>query len=385
MTDQKMTPDWDPHSDVAVSDHLDLYDDMRRRCPVAHSDPQLWTLFRHQDLMRVLLDHETFSNEVSSHLSVPNGMDPPRHTPYRKLIEPFFDPRPMAAFEPVCRALAVDLVAALERNDDIKLISTFAQPYAVQVQCAFLGWPRSMHEPLRQWSVQNRAAIAAGDRDELTRLADEFTQFISVQLQVRRDAGDQAPDDVTTRLLRARIDGKPLRDEEIVSILRNWTAGEIGTMAASVGILVQFLAEHADIQREVREHPEKLPEAIDEILRIHGPLVVNRRAATCPVQLHGRKINKDERLSLLWIAANRDDEVFEEAAEFRWGRDPSLNLLYGAGIHVCPGAPLARLELRVVMEELLRSTQAIELSPDRAPVRERYPASGFAKLPLRIR
>ncbi len=385
MSDQKPTPDWDPHSDIAVEDYLAVYDDMRRRCPVAHSEPPQWSLFRHQDLLRVLHDHTSFSNVVSSHLSVPNGMDPPEHTPYRKLIEPFFELERMVAFEPVCRKLASDLVARLDRNEDIKLISTFAQPYAVQVQCAFLGWPARLHEPLSQWSTRNRAAIAARDRDELARLAEEFTSFITAQLQARRDAGDQAPDDVTTRLARAQVDGQPLGDDAIVSILRNWTAGEIGTMAASVGILVQFLAERSDIQREVREHPDKLPEAIDEVLRIHGPLVANRRVATCPVELHGRQIEAGDRLSLFWIAANRDEEIFEDATEFRWGRDPNQNLLYGAGIHVCPGSPLARLELRVVMEELLRASESIDLSPNRPAVRDVYPASGFAKLPVRIR
>src|SRR5690606_3271727 len=202
MSEQQPPTDWDPHADVAVEDYLTVYDDMRRRCPVARSEPPQWSLFRHRDLLQVLNDHETFSNVVSSHLSVPNGMDPPEHTPYRKLIEPFFAPERMVAFEPVCRQIAADLVAALDRDGDSRLIGTFAQPYAVQVQCAYLGWPASMHEPLRQWSIQNRAAIAARDREELARLADEFTHFITEQLQARRDAGEQAPDDVTTRLLR---------------------------------------------------------------------------------------------------------------------------------------------------------------------------------------
>lgn len=384
MPESNPIPDWDPHGDTAADEYLAVYDRMRRRCPVAHSEPQLWTLFRHADVLRVLLDHETFSNAVSPRLSVPNGMDPPLHAGYRRLIESFFTAAAVAAFEPTCRAIARQLATALTPGPAVRFIGNFAQPFAVQALCAFLGWPAALHKPLADWSARNRAAIAARDSDALGRLADEFTRFITAQLGVRRQAGTDAPEDVTTRLLRARVDGEPLRDEEIVSILRNWTAGEIGTMTAAIGIVAHFLAEHADIQQTVREERTKLPEAIDEILRLHGPLVANRRVATEDVEIAGQHIAAGERLSLLWISANRDEEAFQDAGEFRWGRSPAANLLYGAGVHVCPGAPLARLELHAALEALLDATETIELA-DETTVTDRYPGSGFVQLPLRIR
>ena len=133
-----------------------------------------------------------------------------------------------------------------------------------------------------------------------------------------------------------------------MSILRNWTVGEVGTISAAVGILVHFLAEHPDLQQQLRDRPSLLPTAIDEILRIHGPLVANRRITTRPVEIGGRKLDAGERISLIWVAANRDGRVFEDADAFRLDRDPAQNLLYGMGIHVCPGASLASLELRVL-------------------------------------
>ncbi len=377
-------PDWDPRSEQVLHNPLAACDDMRRRCPVAYSEYHQWSLFRHADISRVLLDHKNFSNAVSVHLSVPNGMDPPEHTPYRKLIEPFFDAEPMAAFEPRCRELARELVDALSRRGSTEFISTFAQTFAVKVQCLFLGWPDDMQKLLLEWSLKNQAATLAQDRAVLARVAEEFAGYIYRLLESRRNAGDAAPDDVTTQLLRAQVNGRLLSDDEIVSVLRNWTAGEIGTIAASVGILVHFLAEHPDLQQELRQQPEKLTEAIDEILRIHGPLVSNRRLATCPADIGERHINAGERVSVLWVSANRDEQVFEEPESFRWGRDQSKNLLYGAGIHVCPGAPLARLELRVVMEELLERTKTIELWPETAPVGAVYPASGFSSLHVRV-
>jgi cytochrome P450 len=112
--------------------------------------------------------------------------------------------------------------------------------------------------------------------------------------------------------------------------------------------------------------------------------VANRRVATRPVVIGGRRIEAGERLSLIWIAANRDGRVFEDPESFRLDRDPASNLLYGAGIHACPGAPLARMELRVVMEEVLKHTSAIAPLPGNPPLNAVYPASGFAVLPLRI-
>jgi cytochrome P450 len=381
---ETLQPDWDPRSPTVLANQIAAYDDMRRRCPVAHSDYLQWSLFRHEDVMRVLDDHETFSSVASRHLSVPNGMDPPEHTRYRKVIEPYFGPQEMQAFEPHCRRIAVDLVQSLPANGEVEFMRTFAEDFALQIQCAFMGWPTDLHEPLRQWTRRNREATLAADRAAMALVAHEFDGFISRLLDVRRDAGDEAPDDVTTRLLRERVEGRPLNDEEIVSIARNWTVGELATIAASVGILAQHLAERPDLQQRLRTQPALLPAAVDEILRIHAPLIANRRMTRKAVEIGGRRLDAGARISLIWASANRDEAVFGDPDEFRLDRDPAQNLLYGAGIHACPGAPLARLELRIVMEELLGRTRRIATVTGKPPTRAIYPGSGFTTLPLRI-
>lgn len=122
MIDEPRTPDWNPRADQVLTDQTQAYDTMRAQCPVAWSDYQHWTLFRHGDVMRVLEDHKTFSSAVSSHLSVPNGMDPPDHTPYRQLIEPYFSARAMNEFEPVCRHIARNLVNSLPERQPFDVI-----------------------------------------------------------------------------------------------------------------------------------------------------------------------------------------------------------------------------------------------------------------------
>ncbi|HRA61380.1 MAG TPA: cytochrome P450 [Burkholderiaceae bacterium] len=377
-------PDWNPRDPQVLHDQIAAYDAMRHRCPVAHSDYLWLSLFCHADVVRVLHDHATFSNGASNHLSIPNAMDPPEQTVYRRIVERYFAPGPMAAFEPVCQAISNALVSDLPRTECVELMVGFAQPFALQVQCAFMGWPDSLHEPLRQWIGKNHLATRAGDRSAMAQIAVEFDGHIKQQLTVRRDAGAQAPDDVTTQLLHERIHGRALSDEEIVSIVRNWTVGELGTIAASVGILVHYLATHRALQGELRRQPGDLPAAIDEILRLHPPLIANRRITTCPVEVGGRQLDAGQRLTLIWASANRDEAVFGDPDAFDPQRNSANNLLYGAGVHVCPGAPLARLELQLLMQSLLARTDDIALDPGRPPMRASFPASGFSDLTVRL-
>lgn len=381
----KSEPDWDPMAEDVLRDQRAAYDEMRERCPVAYSEFMQWSLFRHEDVTRVIHDHDTFSNAVSQHLSVPNGMDPPDHTAYRRIIDPYFAPERMDAFEPTCRGIVADQVRnnALARGE-VELMADIALPFAVRVQCAFLGWPPTLYEPLVRWAKKNSEATPAQDRQAMSEIAREFEGFIDDMLGIRFQAGAK-PDDITTALMHEKVWGRPLSNEEIASILRNWTVGEIGTISAAVGILVHYLAQHAELQKQLRAQPSLLPAAIDEILRIHGPLVANRRITTCPVEIGGRKIDAGERISLTWISANRDGCIFENPDTFSLDHDPAKNLLYGAGIHVCPGAPLARMELRVVIEELFKHTTWIEPVPGKPATNAVYPASGLATLPLRIR
>lgn len=383
-TTDAVRQDWDPRAESVLEDQIAAYDAMRSRCPVAYSDYLQWSLFRHADVKRVLEDHDTFSNAASRHLSVPNAMDPPEHTRFRRLIEPYFGPGPMAAFEPRCREIAESLVARLPESGEIEAMAELGQNFALEIQCAFMGWPTSLHEPLRDWTRRQHAATLAGDRQALGELALEFDGVIRDLLESRRAAGDAAPDDVTTRIMNETVEGRALTDEEIVSILRNWTVGELGTISASIGILMRYLADHPEWQARLRGEPELLPAAIDEILRIDAPLMSNRRRTTRAVEIGGRRIPAGERLTILWGSANRDEAVFDDPDECRLDRDPGDNLLYGAGVHVCPGAPLARMELKLFMEALLAGTVHLSPVPDKPAVRAKFPAGGYSAVPLRV-
>ena len=368
---------------AAPADPRAALDAERARCPVAPGDAGGWSVYAHAEVRRIVTDHETFSNAVSRHLSIPNGMDPPAHTPWRRALEPCFSRERVAAFEPECRRIAARLAARIADGANVDCMDAFAGAFAGAVQCAFLGWPQALGDTLRAWVGRNQAAIRAGDRERLAELAAELEALLEPLLAARRSGGGGAPADLTAALLQERVEGRAVRTAEVVSILRNWTVGEVGTIAAAVGILAHHLAADPALQRQLRADEGRLAYAIDEILRLDGPLAANRRRTTCPVRLGGHDLAAGESLTLHWIAANRDPAVFEAPAAFRWDRDPGDNLLYGAGIHVCPGAPLARMELRVALQALLRATRWIEPAPADVAVRAQPPAAGFERLPLR--
>lgn len=376
-------PDWDPNTEAQGEDQRIAYDRLRQSCPVAHSEFFGWSLFRHEDVTRALLDHDTFSNAVSQHLSVPNGMDPPEHTAYRRIIEPYFSLDRMAAFEPKCGALIRELFDERLHHGVVEFMQEVALPFAVRVQCAFLGWPNSLHGRLIEWMQSSQKATLAKDRPALSAIARAFEQIVDEVIDERRGRNARPEEDVTSSLMHERVYGRPLSNEELASVLRNWTAGEIGTISAAVGIIAAHLAEDRALQAKLRSDRSLLSYAIDEILRMHGPLVTNRRLTKCPVQIGGKKIEAGEKISINWISANRDERVFPQPETFRFDRDQSKNLLYGAGIHVCPGAPLAALEMRIFVDRLLSITRSISLASER-PVHASYPGSGFSRLQLQI-
>jgi cytochrome P450 len=252
------------------------------------------------------------------------------------------------------------------------------------MQCAFMGWPASLHQPLRAWMARNVEATRSGRREATERVAFEFDATIRAQLDARREAGSDAPDDVTTQLLAERIEGRPLSDEALVSLIRNWTVGELGTIAASVGVLLAYLAHHGQIQRDLRAHPERRSAGIDELLRMNGPLTANRRRVTRPVELGGRQLQPGDRVTIVWPSVDRDEAVFGDPDDYRPEANAEANLLYGTGIHACPGAPLARLELETLLDVVFARAGEIAPAAQGRPEPAAFPAGGYARVPIRL-
>jgi cytochrome P450 len=184
-------------------------------------------------------------------------------------------------------------------------------------------------------------------------------------------------------LLATVAEGEPLSNEDIVSLLRAWTARH-GTVASAVGIAVLHLASDLDLQEHLRREPDLIDRAIREILRADGPLVSNDRTTTHEVDVAGRPIGSGQRVSLMWIAADRDPGVVPDPDRVRLARDAGDDLVFGAGFHRCLGEPLAMLDLRIALEDLLSATSRIGLTAAEPEPREVYPSNGLPSLSITL-
>ena len=373
-------PRWEPLSEAALADQRGTYDRMRAACPLAES-PRGVTLFRHADVTAAAADPATFSSAASAYRQVPNSLDQPEHTAFRAAIDPFFTPERMAALEPRLRTITHEIIGALPRDVTVDAVADIGYPLAVRAQAEWLGW-HGIEDDLLAWMAENHTATRSLDRSRTATVAAAFDEIVSAQVQRRRQMGNNAPKDPTTELLSVTVDGALLSDADIVSILRNWTAGDLASMAAAVGVVVHFLATHSEVQTSLRAQPRNLAAAIDEMLRIDDPFLVSRRVTTTAAHVEGYLLEPGKRIYLNWTSANRDETVFGDPDAYRPAENAAHNLVYGTGVHVCPGRPLATLELIVAVETLLSLTTHVELAPDAQPIRETYPLGGWQKLPV---
>jgi cytochrome P450 len=372
--------DWEPQDPSILEDKRQAYDTMRERCPVAYSEALGWSVFQHEDVSAILADHETFSS-ATKRLVIPNGFDPPRHTKYREALEPFFSVERVAAFEPVCRAIATGQARLFLDRDESDFIAGFADPFPLKAACQFLGWSPHDWRRLREWMLGNQQAAFARDRELGAAIAQEYADHIHESLRARREGEIPQANDATWDLMSIEVDGVPLSDEEIVSIVRTWTAG-YAELSGALGIVMLHLARDCALQDRVRANLDWLDGVIGEILRADGPLVHNWRTTNRPVEIGGRAIDAGERISLMWIAANRDPGAFDQPETFDFDRDQRGNLVFGAGVHICIGQRLAGMEMRVALEAFLEQTSAIALAEPEPFPRRFHPSNGLERLPL---
>lgn len=324
---------------------------------------------------------DTFSNNVSRHLHLPNGLDGLVHGIARRFLDPFFDPAEITGLEPVLRSIADDVVAGLARDGAVfDAVGELGARYAVRAQSAWLGWSARYEDALLAWVADSRDAVRAGDRDRITRSAVDFDAIIGALIAERRD---RPSNDVTTRLMTTPTDeGETLTDPEIVSILRNWTGGDLSSLALCAGVIVHWLAAHPRHTPHLRAASDPdLDAAIDEILRADDPFVSNRRLVAEDAEIAGCPVTAGEVIVIDWREANRDPAVFADPDGFDPHGNAAANLVYGTGPHVCPGRGLATLELRTLVRALLARGEVVAAGEAE---REEPPVAGYRSLPVRI-
>lgn len=333
------------------------------------------------DLAREVVETpEKFSSAVSRFMQLPNGLDGEEHSKVRTMIERYLDAPAVEDLEPAFREIARDIIADAAKEDAVDAVGDVGAQFAVRAMTAWLGWPAEVNEELVAWVADNNAATRSGQLERTAAVAERFDDIIRSVVEPLLEDPD---DSVTSHLVRDESLGRPLEFEEIVSVLRNWTAGDLSSMAYCVGVIVEALIEHPELKERLSQGVSRaeFTAIADEILRADSPFVSNRRVTTCPVSLDGVELPEGQKVRIHWTAANRDPETFDDVDGFDPEANAPQNLVWGAGPHACPGKDLSVIELQAFTEELCA---VVELSRAGDGEREIHPVGGWASLPVRL-
>jgi cytochrome P450 len=318
-------------------------------------------------------------------------MDPPEHGRYRKLVSAWFTPRTVQRLAPATEQVARDLLDELWREapeGQVDFVERVSAVLPIAVIADMLGVPRSDWRQIFRWTNElvgstdpdfqhpGENAFQSGRRARVA-LFEYFEQMVEARRRAPRD-------DIISVLAAARIDGAPLPRVELLSYLFVLVvAGNETTRNATTGGLWALIEHPAELEK-LRRDPALVDRAVEEIVRWTTPVIQFVRTATEDVELRGQKIRAGQSLCMFYPSANRDEEVFDAPFEFRVDRDPNDHLGFGIGEHVCLGAHLARLELRVMFQHLLRRLEHVELAGPPARLRSSF-IGGIKHLPIRYK
>jgi cytochrome P450 family 142 subfamily A polypeptide 1 len=329
---------------------------------------ELWAVSRHADVIEIEKQPELYCSARGFRPKLGGGdlsmigQDDPAHLAQRRRLHQRFLPRAVALLEPQVRATAAGLIRAFERDGRCELVRALAVPLPVITILELIGFPRERWPEMAHWSEVTNAA-GGGPRymsPEVMPAVEAFLSATAELIALRRAA---PRDDLISRMLADRA--RPEASIQMESLLL--LNGGSDTTRHVIGGAVLALLQEPGAWAWLRAHPRALPVAVEEFIRWVTPILNMRRTATRDVELHGQKIREGDEVLLLYGAANRDERVFREPQRFDLQRRPNPHLAFGFGTHFCLGASLARLELRVVFEELLARLPDLRLAPGYEP------------------
>ena len=390
--------DFDHTDPQWVADPYPIWDDLRSRCPVAHSERfgGTWLPLRHEDVAAVAYDTEHFTSRsvVVSELrpgpddlpapigtAPPITSDPPFHALARRLLLPAFSPKRIQALEPLTRELCVELLDATAGRPVVDAAVDYAEHIPLRVIVGMLGFPqedadlfrrfiRMVLEDVDQSADERRALVEEGELDEY--------------MEARIDEHLADPqDDLTTFLLEAELDGHKLERDHVRGTMVLLMIAGIDTTWSAIGAALWHLAQHPADRRRLAAEPDLIPTAVEEFLRAYAPVTMARLVAE-DFDFRGRALKEGDWLLLPFPAANRDPEFFPDADKVLIDRADNRHAAFGLGIHRCIGSNLARMELRVALEEWMKRYPEFELADPGAVTWSAGQVRGPRTLPFRV-
>ena len=357
--------------DVADDPHP-TYGQLREQCPVARSDlggHSVVLLSRYDDVLWALRHPEAFTSaggnlNLGEQPLLPLEVDPPQHTAYRRLLNPRFVPREIERLEPAIRGVVVELMDGFVDAGSCDFHEDLATPLPSSIFLALMGLPREDLPQFMQWRDNTiRPDVAPGDLEGAERIRRETATAISEYFRGAIAERRAHPDEtLLSMIVHGSVDDVALTETELLGISHLLLLGGLDTVTATLDCMVAFLAQHPEHRQELVEDPGRIPAAIEELLRWLTPVMIVPRTAAVDMTLHDVDIKAGDSVSLCLGAANTDEDAFgTDGVDF--GREANKHLAFGGGHHLCLGAHLARLEIRVVLEELHRRIPDYRVAP----------------------
>jgi cytochrome P450 len=371
------TTDYDIFDAEYVANPFPIWDQLRERCPIAHSDRfgGSWMPTTYEDVTAIARDPEHFSSRSVSVVALdggnaadpalPAGMppitaDPPDHTWTRRLLLPWFSANRVAGYEPYTRDLCRRLLDGFE-DGRADAAAGYAQNIPVRVIGLVLGMPEEMSDTFTGW-VRSVLEFAY-DAERRTGARNEIAEYFLGEMERRRNSDG---DDLITWLLHNDVDGAPVPDGHILGTVALTLVAGVDTTWSAIGSALWHLATNDEDRRRLVSEPDLIPVAIEELLRAYSPVTM-ARIVTTDTDVAGCPMHAGDRVLLSFPAANRDPSAFADADRVVIDREINRHVAFGAGIHRCAGSNLARMELRVAVEEWLARYPEFHLDPA-APV-----------------
>jgi cytochrome P450 len=339
---------------------------MRATCPVTHSDERggFWAVTRYEDVLRVAQDWETFSSQLGVGIpdtkmvvaAIPEHIDPPLHRSYKRIINAWFTPAVVSAYEAPTRALATRLIDEFIETGTCDFMTDFAQPFP-----GLAFFELVLNAPADQVSEVSRLATTASvpTNPDARECWQSLNTWITEFVDDRRSPPPK--DDVVDAILNAEIDGRPITDTEILGMVLLLILGGLETTAGALGqFLLRFIRE-PEIPALLRRQPELIPAAVEELLRLEDPFLAIGRTVRNDTEIGGHSIKAGEKVFISFASANRDETEFPNPDDFDLDRERNRHIAFGAGPHRCAGSNLARLNLRVAVQEIVERLGDLEL------------------------
>ena len=315
-----------------------------------------WLLTGYDDTMAMLRDPDNFTKNGMGQWSqsigadwlvVPTEVDPPMHSFYRKALNPQFSPQKMAAMKDELRRRASDLIKAFKDLGHCDFVNEFSERYPIFIVLDLLGLPQERMDEFLAWEKE---MLHTNDWEVRSNAVRQVVAYLQSEIDARRR---QPQDDYITRIFEFEAeDGRKWNNEEVLGHCFNLFLGGLDTVTTMLGNIFAHLARHPDQQRELRDNPDRMVLAVEEFLRVYGP-VTAFRIASREIEIHGQKIMPGEYVSVSTPVVNQDPKIHEDPAQVRFDRK-AAHVALGGGIHKCLGMHLARLELQTALELFLK-------------------------------